>query len=415
MTGRRTPPGVGRGPPVDSPVVQHRRLVLTFGVLSALFSSGYGVMFTMLDDFRDAYGIAASALGLVVAAGFFSSFFAQVFIAPLADRGHARQLVYLGMLFNVGGLVAMAFGTNVVVLMLARVIMGIGAGMALPAIRRIVILADPDNLGNNIGRLLAADVAGFAVGPAVSAVLVGPFGIAAPFLVIAVATVACLPVIIRVKVNESAAANHPQTRFAFDLLRSRPYLGTILLGSAAYLMFGTFDALWVLVLSDLHTNEVIANLGITLFAVPLMLLGSFGGRLAQRIGPFRLGSIGLMFGAGFMFTYGQLPSGIAMFCVSIFHAIQDGMTVASAGVAVGMVAPIDRQAGAQGLMGGVQTLVGGVAAITAGALYQHAGRATAYTVCAVAMTILVAASLACAGRGWSATSHQVSAAVATPA
>ena len=142
--------------------------------MSGFFGAGYGVMFTMLDDFRDKYGISASALGLIVAVGFFSSFFAQVFIAPRADRGHARQLVYLGMLFNVAGLVGMAFGHNAVLLMLARIVMGIGAGMAGPAIRRIVILADPDHLGQNIGRMLAADVAGFAAGPAISPPSVRP-------------------------------------------------------------------------------------------------------------------------------------------------------------------------------------------------------------------------------------------------
>jgi MFS family permease len=383
---------------VDSTVVQHRRLILTFGMLSALFSAGYGVMFTVLDDFRDAYGIGAGALGAVVAVGFFSSFFAQVLIAPLADRGHARQLVYLGMLFNVAGLILMAFGTSIAVLLLARVVMGIGAGMAVPAVRRIVILADPDHLGQNIGRLLAADVAGFAAGPAASALLVGPFGIAAPFLLIASATVACLPVISRVKVSETAAPDQPQTRFAFDLLRSRPYLGALFLGSAVFLMIGTFDALWVLVLSDLNTSDIIANLGITLFALPLIFLGPFGGRLAQRVGPIRLGSLGLLLGAFFMFLYGQLPSGIAIFAVSLFHALNDGVTVSSSGVAVGLVAPHDRQAGAQGLLGGVQTLVGGIAAIVAGALYQSAGRGVAYTVCAISMVVLVVAAIVCAGR-----------------
>lgn len=389
-------------PPVHSTAVNHRRLILIFGLLSALFSAGYGVMFTMLDDFRDKYGISPGALGVVVAVGFFSSFFAQVLIAPRADRGHARQLVYLGMLFNVAGLVAMAFGTNVAVLILARVVMGIGAGMAQPAVRRIVILADPNHLGQNIGRLLAADVAGFAAGPAVSAVLVSPFGIAAPFLVIAAATVACLPIITRIKVTETAAADQPKTRFAFDLLRSRPYVGAVCLGAAVFLMVGTFDALWVLVLSDLHTSDVIANLGITLFALPLIFLGPFGGRLAQRVGPIRLGSIGLLIGAGFMFSYGQLPSGIAMFTVSMFHALNDGITVSSSGVAVGLVAPHDRQAGAQGLLGGVQTLIGGIAAITAGALYQGAGRAVAYSVCAASMVVLVVLGIACVGPKWSA-------------
>lgn len=380
--------------------MQHRRLLITFGLLSGLFGAGYGVMFTMLDDFRDKYGISASALGLIVAVGFFSSFFAQVFIAPRADRGHARQLVYLGMLFNVAGLMGMAFGHNAVLLMLARIVMGIGAGMAGPAIRRIVILADPDHLGQNIGRLLAADVAGFAAGPAISAALTKPFGIAAPFLVLAIASIACLPVIARIHVDETDAADRPVTRFAFDLLRSRPYVGAISLGAAVFLMVGTFDSLWVLVLSDLNTSDLIANLGITLFAVPLAVLGPFGGRLAQRLGPFRVGSVGLLVGAAMMFSYGRLPSGIAMFSVAMFHAVNDGVTVSASGVAVGLVAPADRQAGAQGLMGGVQTLAGGLAAIVASSLYQSSGRATAYTTCAVAMAVLVALGLACAGRNW---------------
>ena len=378
-------------------------MVLVFGMLSAQFSAGYGVMFTVLDDFRDAYGIDARSLSFVVAIGFFSSFLAQVFVAPRADRGHARQLVYLGMLLNVAGLVVMAFGTTLVALLVARVIMGVGAGMAQPAIRRIVILADPEHLGNNIGRLLAADVAGFAVGPAISAILVEPFGIAAPFLVIAGATIVCFPVIRRVRVDETAVHDQPATRFAFDLLKSRPYVGAVCLGAAVFVMIGTFDALWVLVLSDLHTADVIANLGITLFALPLFFLGPFGGSLAQRVGPFRLGSIGLLAGACFMFSYGQLPSGIAMFCVSMFHAFNDGLTVSSAGVAVAMIAPPDRQAGAQGLVGGVQTLAGGCAAILAGSLYDSSGRAAAYSVCAVIMIILVAAAKVCARDAWAAT------------
>ena len=50
-------------------------------------------------------------------------------------------------------------------LLAGRFVMGVGVGMAVPAIRRIVILGDPVNLGHNLGRLLAADVAGFAARP----------------------------------------------------------------------------------------------------------------------------------------------------------------------------------------------------------------------------------------------------------
>ncbi|HSH11380.1 MAG TPA: hypothetical protein VLA10_06300, partial [Ilumatobacter sp.] len=70
-----------------------RSQVLLFGLTTAVMSSGYGVMFTVLDDFRDEYGIQAEWLGLIVGVGFLTSFVAQIFLAPIADRGHARNLV----------------------------------------------------------------------------------------------------------------------------------------------------------------------------------------------------------------------------------------------------------------------------------------------------------------------------------
>ena len=115
---------------------------------------------------------------------------------------------------------------------------------------------------------------------------------------------------------------------------------------------------------------------------------SFGGRLAQRVGPFRLGPLGLLLGAGFMFSYGVLPTALAMFCVGILHGISDGITVASTGVAVGLAAPADRQAGAQGMLGAAETLTAGLTAVLAGVLYTVGGRSLAYTVCAVVMVCL---------------------------
>ncbi len=301
-------------------------------MMTALLASGYGVMFTVLDDFRDEYGIAAHWLGLIVGMGFLAGFLSQVFIAPIADRGHARHMVMLGMMLNVVGLLGMAAGETLGVLLIARFISGIGMGMAVPAVRRIVVNEDPANLGSNLGLLLAADVTGFAAGPAISALLVPSFGIPAPFLVIAGATVLCLPVMWRVRVTEATEA--PPRRFAFDLLGERPMIAGLMMGAAVFLMIGTFDALWAIVLDDLDASEWVANIGITLFALPLIFLSSWGGRLAQRVGPFRLGPLGLLLGACFMFSYGLLPTGMAMFCIGIFHGISDGITVSSTGVAV---------------------------------------------------------------------------------
>ncbi len=351
--------------------------------MTALLAAGYGVMFTVLDDYRAEYGIQAVWLGLIIGIGFLAGFVSQVFLAPIADRGHARQMVLIGLALNMVGLLGMAAGETLITLLVARVISGLGIGMAVPAVRRIVINEDPNNLGSNLGLLLAADVAGFAAGPAISALLVPSFGIPAPFLVIAGLTVLCFPLMMRVGVTE--AVDVPTRRFAFDLLRSRPMVAGLMMGSAVFLMIGTFDALWAIVLDDLDASEWVANLGITLFALPLIFFSSYGGRLAQRVGPFRLGPLGLLLGAGFMFSYGLLPTGLAMFCVGIMHGLSDSITVSSTGVAVGLAAPSDRQAGAQGLLGAAETLTAGVTSVLAGVLYTVGGRTLAYTVCAVVM------------------------------
>ena len=107
----------------------------------------------MLDDFRNNFGIAESALGFIVGVGFFTSFLGQVSIAPLAGRGRAQRLIILGLGLEVIGCIGMALGETFLILLISRIIMGFGAGSALPALRRVIIVADPDNFGRNLGYL----------------------------------------------------------------------------------------------------------------------------------------------------------------------------------------------------------------------------------------------------------------------
>jgi len=374
-------------------------LFFAFGGLMASLTAGYGVLFTIVDDYRDEYGISETAIGLVIGLGFVAAFLSQVLIAPLADRGHARHVVLFGVGVNVVGLLLMGFSTTLVPILIGRFISGIGIGAAVPAARRIVILADPNHLGQNLGRLLAADVFGFALGPAISALLVGPFGIPAPFIVVAVATAVLLPFVARVHVTESTVA--PKRRLAVDLLAIRPFAGAVVFGAALFVMIGSFDALWAVVHKDLGTNDWIANLGITLFALPLIVFGPLGGRLSQVHGPFRIAATGLTLGALFMSLYGVLPTGTWIFAVAMLHALADGITVSSSGVAVGMVIPEDRQAGAQGVLGAAQALSAGIMAVVTAMLYDNFGRPAAYLVCAAVMMGLVAIGAWLARSAWS--------------
>lgn len=371
------------------PAASSQQVIRIFSILSASLAAGYGVLFTMGGDFRDEYGISETTFGFIIGIGFLLSFFSQIWIGPYGDRGYARQMVFGGALVNAAGLLMMGFGTSATVIIAGRVISGLAIGAAGPAIKRIVVIGSGPNLGRNLGRLFSADVFGFAIGPVISAILVGPFGIAAPFIVISAATVVVVLLSLRRPIETKSDGAVDRKRFAFDLLLYRPFAGAVMLGVAAFVMIGAFDVLWDLVHTDLGTADWMANLGIALFAIPLVLLGPTAGKLAQRIGPFIIAATGMLAAVFFFGIYGLLTVGGAIFAVTMVHAVTDGLTFAASGVAVGMTAPEERQAGAQGVLGGMQSLGAGIMAPIAGWLYETQGQRTTYWVAGGLILLLV--------------------------
>ena len=79
--------------------------------------------------------------------------------------------------------------------------------------------------------------------------MVPTLGLPAPFVTIAVATVLCAPIIARVEIVEEPITDAPQARLAFDLLRDPGIVAGVMIGAGVFMMIGTFDALWVLVLT----------------------------------------------------------------------------------------------------------------------------------------------------------------------
>jgi len=366
------------------------------GVLAA----GYGVMFTMLDDWRTAYGIQETGLSMIIAVGFFTSFVAQLTIAPYADRGHARKLMTVGMAANAVGALLMAFGASLPAFLLGRFIMGVGAGIAIPAIKRIVIVSDPENMGGNLGRGVSIEVGGFAIGPVIAALTVDSINLAAPFILIAVLIAITGVIIARLSIAETAIEDRTDERFAIDLLKNRAVLGSILVGLALFVMIGVYDSLWVIIMDDLKAPHWVGNAGVALFGLPWIFFGALGGRIAQKHGPLRVSAFGLALGSLYMTSYGFMTMPYFMLSVGLTQSMVDSLTVTGIGVAVAQATPPERQAGASGLLGGMQTLTGGVAAMFAGTMYEHFGQKFAFTATGIAMAILVALGCFLVGKKW---------------
>ena len=366
-----------------------KRTLYLLQATTALGGMGYGVMFTVLDDFRDKYGITESKLGLIVSIGFITGFFSQILFAPQADKGHAKKLVMTGIVIEIIGTLIMAFGHAFLPLMLGRLLTGFGVGISEPALRRILILSDPERMGQNLGLIVSASVAGFTAGPIVSALTADTLGISAPFLIVAVLLLPVAYGLFKLHFQEANTEDAPTQRLAFDMLRIRPLAGAIMIGLALFAMIGTFDSVWSVMMADMKAPTWVANVGISMFAFPMIFLAPRGGRLTQKVGPFKASIVGLSIGSVCLVLYGTLWSPYPMLAVGIIHGIVDGLTVTGGSAAVALVAPRERLASAQGLYGGLQTLTGGIAAAIAGTVYGIIGRAT-FVWCAVAMLLFIA-------------------------
>jgi MFS family permease len=266
--------------------------------------------------------------------------------------------------------------------------------------RRVIIVSDREHLGRNLGRVLSCEVGGFAAGPVVSTFLVEPFGIPAPFVVIGATLSVVTLVTFALPIPEVPAEDHPTERFAVDLLRDRAITAGVLIGIAVFFMIGVFDSLWALMMSDLGAPTWTANAGVTIFVLPMVFMAPYGGKFVQRVGPFRAGGVGMLVGAACMALYGAISLPWLLMTVFLIHTLNDGLTVTGSGVAVGMVAPHERQAGAQGLLGGAQTLTGGVAASFAGMSYEVLGRTVTFAVAAGVIVLLITAARILAGGRW---------------
>lgn len=363
-------------------------LLITLGVLA----QGYGAMFALLGRFRDDYGISETRLGLIVGVGFFTAFVAQLLIAPQADKGHARLLLLGGVSLNAVGNLVMAFSDTFGGLFVGRVLMGIGIGAGYPAVRRAVAMAEPDRVGANSGLVLSADVVGFLAGPVIALMVVGPFGLSAPFWAGVGLSLAALLMAWRVPMGDVVNGGTTQ-RLAVGLLREPWMQAAACYGVAFFLMVGTFDALWAVRLTDLlgeGNADVYVQLGIVIFAAPMVLFARAGGAFSEARGPFVVGALGLINGCVFVALYGLIGVPWVLVAIGMVHATNDAFSAPSVPIAVTHAAPEERLGGAQGLVGALQTLTGGVASIAGGALYDAWGPVAAYGTASGAMLVIVA-------------------------
>jgi MFS family permease len=363
-------------------VTTPRRNLTPVFLLTAAMSLGYGSVYTLLAEIRDEFGFSDGQVGLIAFAGLGMGFVAQVFLARFADRGYAVVMVRLGIAVAALGMAWTVVADELWQWVGARVLLGLGSGTVGPAVRRVVIARDPENVGANLGRQASFDVGGFVIGPLLAAGLAELFGLRAPFGVLAVAYVCLLVAVWRLDLRAGVEARSP--RVVRNLLALPTMQAALCASIAFYLTIGMFEALWSLLLEDLGATTLLVGVTLSLFTVPMVVLAPIGGRTAQQRGPMRVVTVSIFVATLCTLGYGFAPLWLVL-AISIPHAVADSFTMPGNQVAVALSTPPEQIAAGQGLLGAVGLAVAGLTALIGSQVYDVAGRATVFGGTAVLM------------------------------
>jgi len=356
--------------------------LIVFGMAAGLAS-----VVTLLAEFRNNLGFSEFSIGASVAGGLGAGFIAALTLGPQADRGRAPLMLRSGLLLGLAGLIVMAVATDFWLFMLGRVLMGLAFGVAQPAARRTVIVADPQNLGRNVGRLGAFDVAGFVVGPAAAAALNAIGGFRAPFWFMAVFLVFLIPTAWRAQ-SDTAAKDVTRQPLS-DLLKNRQLLGACSVVSAYFVFIGAFESVWILDMDNRGASQWQIGVTVTCIALPIAVLAPWGGGLAQRYGPRKWALAMITTCSIFNALFGLVPGLLALILLAIGCGFAEGIGFPSGTMLVSSSVSQSRQAAAQGLASAIEVGTAAIAALGLAAVYASAGHTAAYLTASATMLVLL--------------------------
>ncbi len=399
------------GPPQAGPAGgRRRRFHGDAWLLAAAFTTAGAAVavFVLLPDLQDELGLSTAVLGPITAASFLTAVVAQIVLTPLVDRGRGRAVLVGGLVVGAVGLAATALATSALTLVVARALEGFAIGAFLPAARAIisrraaaVTAEDPshDDLGHRLGRLSAAEFAGYAVGPIGVAALAQAFSADVALVAYAVLSLATVPLVWLATAHDprgprsivGGRARGRRRSAGFDLFRNRRFLGGLLLVAGVVIPVGAYDTLWARYLTDNGASTLVVGASLTAFAIPYVLLAGAAGRLADRIGAVRAAAIGLVTMAAVMVGYGVVREVGVIVAIGLVESSGQALAGPAGQAVVSRSVEPGRVGAAQGLSGAVGTLLAGLVALIAAPVYAFGGAPALFIGTAVVVLAVLAA------------------------
>ena len=415
------------------------RPVLPLFGAEAIAWTGFGALFPVLPLFYTQQGVDLATLGLVVAAWPAARLVGEPVFGWLADRVPRVPLMVAGL-----GLTAAFVALPLVVhgaaaFVALRALAGLSTSIYDPAARGLLMDATPaDRQGEAFGLWGAMQMAGLLLGPAIGGIGAAVFGSVAFVFIFggisavlaALAVSAGVRDVPRREVGPGSQVGRGlpaagladfQRDFARDLprldlteprpvagvgpavagdavspavpdrLANRLLLAAVVANVGAYFGAGTYEVIWSLFLASMGAGVGFIGLTFMMFSLPVLLLGTWAGRLVDRRGSLLFITGGSCAIGICAVSYPLIPDPLWSLPILVVEGVAFAFLVPALYAVVSRGAPPGRSSTAQGLFGAAGTLGFVVASLITGVLAEVDLRYPFYLFGSVILATLVLA------------------------
>lgn len=135
---------------------------------------GFGILIPILPTFATKeLHVDETAIGIAIAIYSFVQFFFNSFLGELSDKHGRKPIIVICLLLNAAGYIIFAFSNTYILLLLSRVIAGIGGSSIGVAQAYIADVTTKENRSKGMGLIGAAFGLGFVFGPLIGGLLSG--------------------------------------------------------------------------------------------------------------------------------------------------------------------------------------------------------------------------------------------------
>ena len=356
---------------------------------NGLIETGVQFFFPILPLFLRARGGGSLLVGAVIASGVLAKILLYYPAGSLSDRFGRRPVVLFAM--GTYALLSLCYLLPLPLfayLGLRFLHAGVAALYYPTAVAMVADLTPAAGRGTAYGRLRATEMTGILLGPVLGGAAAG-LRLDAVFLgsalicALATALLLGLP-----RLPHLVAAGIAPPANPWVLLRR--LLPLVALGAPIYYAFGTYEAVWPLYLTGRGATTFLVGLSYATYALPVLLLNAFLGRIVDRLGHFRAAAAALMTHGGLNIAYPFLASVWALIGIGVVEGTLTSVGLPALTAEVSRRAPEGRQGRTQGLYEAALTAANGLGAVAGGGLYTIGPVAAFWgtaAVCAVGLVV----------------------------